>query len=413
MKKNVFKRQATWVGLLTAGMVVIALSCFHGTGRAESYLPYLKYAEGSDIKQVVENLNLDFETVSDTDKLPDNWFRWGHPTYSLSADQDVKYSGKYSVRIEPKADAKPNEFGCVALAIPATFKGSSITVKARIKVEGNKKPIGLMLRIDAGPGPESLEFDNMMHRGIMGTDQWQEYSVTVPLPKMAQVIYIGAILSGKGTLWVDDFQVLIDGKDIALANIKKMPGYDEKEVAKYVEKRTGERLRERLSQLTVPDAETLGFEKVSAQPDWIKWGHKSYKLTRDTADPHSGSYSMRIEPGEGAKPNEFGCVAFAIPAVFKGKEITVKAHIRTQGNDEPIGLLLRVDGKGKSLAFDNMMQNGIMGTDQWQEYSVSLPLPAAGEMIYVGAINSGKGVLWVDDFQVLIDGKELSRAKRK
>jgi SagB-type dehydrogenase family enzyme len=75
--------------------------------------------------------------------------------------------------------------------------------------------------------------------------------------------------------------------------------------------------------------------------------------------------------------------------------------------------MLRIDGNSGGLQFDNMMQKGIIGTQDWTEYSVTLPLPEAAKMIYIGAILSGKGILWIDDFQILIDGKDISKAKLK
>ena len=88
-----------------------------------------------------------------------------------------------------------------------------------MRTEGVDNPIGLLLRIDGNDG--SLQFDNMTRRGLKGTPEWEEYSVTLPLSVDAKMIYIGAILSGKGTLWIDDIQLLIDDEDISLAQIKK------------------------------------------------------------------------------------------------------------------------------------------------------------------------------------------------
>ena len=36
----------------------------------------------------------------------------------------------------------------------------------------------------------------------------------LPYPRNSRTIYIGAILSGKGKLWIDDFELLLDGISI-------------------------------------------------------------------------------------------------------------------------------------------------------------------------------------------------------
>jgi len=157
--------------------------------------------------------NMGFEKVSDVYKIPNPWFRWGTKNYELRVDSTVKHSGKYSLRIAPIENIDGRSFGCVALAIPAIYEGDDIEVRAYIKMENTTEPIGLMIREDGTQANSSLEFDNMQHKGIMGTKDWTLYKVKLPLRTGATMIYIGAILSGGGTLWVDDIEVLIDNKN--------------------------------------------------------------------------------------------------------------------------------------------------------------------------------------------------------
>ena len=162
-----------------------------------------------------------FEKIAPTGKQTYKWFQWGSG-YKFTSDTLVKNLGKKSVLIEPAGEKAPNSFGCVAMAIPASYEAAEIEVRASMKlnnvVDGT---IGLMVRIDGAAG--TLGFDNMMDKNIQGTSDWTVYSVKIPYSQNAKTIFIGALLSGKGQLWVDDFQVLLDGKDIReskIANIK-------------------------------------------------------------------------------------------------------------------------------------------------------------------------------------------------
>ena len=157
--------------------------------------------------------NMGFEKFVDLHKIPSPWFEWGTKNYEFSADSIIKHSGKYSMRITPIENIDGKSFGCVALAIPAIYEGDDIEVLAYIKMENTTMPIGLMIREDGASPNSSLEFDNMMQKGILGTKDWTLYKVKLPLRTGANMIYIGAILSGGGALWVDDVQVLIDHKD--------------------------------------------------------------------------------------------------------------------------------------------------------------------------------------------------------
>ncbi len=219
MKTPFLKRQSTWICILLVGLVGIAAFLFFSTDKfkVEDYLPYLK------ADKTATDYNLGFEKVYNTAQLPDGWFKWGHPIYDVKVDSVIKHSGKYALRIEPRGQiigpARSMEFSCPTLAIPARYAGKNVTVKAFMRTEDVDQPIGLMLRIDGKPD-RVLQFDNMQHRGITGSGNWEEYSVTLPLPQRAETIYIGAILSGKGKLWIDDFQVLIDDTDIQFAQLK-------------------------------------------------------------------------------------------------------------------------------------------------------------------------------------------------
>src|SRR4029453_5615135 len=64
-------------------------------------------------------------------------------------------------------------------------------------------------------------------------------------------------------------------------------------------------------------------------------------------------------------------------------------------------LWMRVDGKEQAgLAFDNMRNRVIKGTNDWAEFDIVLNVAADAEVIWAGGILSGKGKLWFDDFSI-------------
>jgi C-terminal processing protease CtpA/Prc len=171
----------------------------------------------------VSELNLDFEQSYPDSPLPYRWFQWGSG-YKLNADTTTRYGGKTSMLISPIGEKGPNSFGCVAMAIPSFYDAKEIEVQAYMKLNNVADgPIGLMVRIDGSSG--ILGFENMQSKNIQGTNNWALYSVKIPFPENAKTIYIGALLSGTGQLWVDDFKILLDGKDISEAKIIKPKEY--------------------------------------------------------------------------------------------------------------------------------------------------------------------------------------------
>jgi hypothetical protein len=63
---------------------------------------------------------------------------------------------------------------------------------------------GLLMRIEA---PTMRAFDNMIGRPFRGTADWARADVVLDVPADAFAIYVGAVVVGSGTVWLDDFQL--------------------------------------------------------------------------------------------------------------------------------------------------------------------------------------------------------------
>jgi C-terminal processing protease CtpA/Prc len=166
------------------------------------------------------NFNFGFETVSKPNALPDGWNRYGNLYYEVKIDTLEKHGGNNSILIQSTEKSGTSAFSLCSTSFPAKYEGEQIELKAFMKLQDvTTRPISLLLRIDGEDG--ILQLYNMQEKDIKGTKDWTLYSVKLPLPDAAKIIAIGAILYGKGKLWVDDFQVLIDGVDISKAKSKK------------------------------------------------------------------------------------------------------------------------------------------------------------------------------------------------
>ena len=166
-----------------------------------------------------------------------------------------------------------------------------------------------------------------------------------------------------------------------------------------------------------PIETNLGFEKITEKdklPDnWRQWGSKDYLLKIDNINKRSGNNSILIESSDGRTAGAFGGITHSLQA-FIGKEIELRGFLKLKDvSDGFAGLFLRIDDENGGQQFNNMQDQKINGSSDWTEYSIKLKLPEEGETIYFGAINTGKGQVWADDFQILIDGKDISEAKPK
>lgn len=154
----------------------------------------------------------------------------------------------------------------------------------------------------------------------------------------------------------------------------------------------------------------LGFENqaehAGLSDGWFKWG--SYVLTIDTI-AHSGTKSGKITSTD---TGNFGCIVYEIPANYSGKTIKLEGYMKIKNVENGFaGLLLRIDGNGSPLAFDNMQNQNISGTKDWQKYSTTLSCPEEADAIYIAGILSGNGEAWFDDFTLTIDDQNIQTLK--
>ena len=156
----------------------------------------------------------------------------------------------------------------------------------------------------------------------------------------------------------------------------------------------------------------LTFEgpRVGALPQgWT--GGPPGTLALDDKIVHGGSWAGRIERSAGS-PNPFSAFTTWIPMDFAGTTLELRGFLRTEDVKNWAGLWMREDGESGAVGFDNMQSRPVKGTTAWTEYTIRLPIERAGVNVYFGASLSGEGKVWVDDLQLLVDGKPVKDAPK-
>lgn len=143
---------------------------------------------------------------------PTGW--GGGPRSTLLLDSVIVHGGRYAGRIE-RAASSEGEFSTFTFSLPRTFTGQTLELRGWLRTEAVTGWAGLWLREDGPNG--SVQFDNMQRRNLRGTTEWTEYRITLPLDDAARTIFLGALLAGEGKVWVDDLELLVDGRPAAEA----------------------------------------------------------------------------------------------------------------------------------------------------------------------------------------------------
>lgn len=124
---------------------------------------------------------------------------------------------------------------------------------------------------------------------------------------------------------------------------------------------------------------------------------EKYELGVDPAVTHAGRPCVTIKAGPEA--TEFAALAQMIKVeAYRGKRLRFSAAVCSTDLENRAALFMRVSGTdGKMLAFDNMRNRPITGTNDWANYAIVLDVAKEAEDIIFGLLLSLKGQVWMAD----------------
>ena len=144
---------------------------------------------------------------------------------------------------------------------------------------------------------------------------------------------------------------------------------------------------------------TFSYISKAADKDRFEgWGKAGYN-----ADEYKTGFIEKTHPDQpqvgfirSLSPNkqDFGTIMrTAGISKQKGKRIQLWSKIKTQDADSA-GAWFRVNGKSRTLAFDNMSERRIDGTSDWVEVSLVLDIPEEATSVSYGILLEGDGKVW-------------------
>ena len=152
------------------------------------------------------------------EEVPRHWGITGSNAerYTLRTDSGVVLSGSASAVLEAAADADTSRFGAlVQVSSAMAFKGKRIEMSGYIATQSAPAGASIWMRADDANGTV-VAFENPFLRGIRGTTEWTYQSIVMDVPKEAVALLYGAVLSGRGKVFVDDVQIRIVDESVAL-----------------------------------------------------------------------------------------------------------------------------------------------------------------------------------------------------
>jgi hypothetical protein len=158
-------------------------------------------------------VNLGFDGFA-PDGIPVGWFNsFGHVS-GVSTDYGIRLTRRSDNRaagtcaVLEKSATAADEFGSLMQRCRASFlAGKTIRLEGELRSENVARWAGLWLRADSEAVP-NLFFDNMSRRPVIGTTDWQRYSIDAPLPRETEWLNYGIVLAGPGALYADNLRLL-------------------------------------------------------------------------------------------------------------------------------------------------------------------------------------------------------------
>jgi len=161
-------------------------------------------------------MNLDFEQIDPKTKNPVNWYFGESSFYKYSIDSSVVYHGKYSIKLESISNGGSQNDNIAGFRIIDNIKPvNRIRLTAFIKTEStNLDSFGICIGYNYFEGDTTKLLRNM---NLIGTNDWKEFSVDLPVKRTVDYYIIGVCLFGNGKIWVDNLKLYVD--DIQLLKI--------------------------------------------------------------------------------------------------------------------------------------------------------------------------------------------------
>jgi hypothetical protein len=131
------------------------------------------------------------------------------------------------------------------------------------------------------------------------------------------------------------------------------------------------------------------------------------EVTRDCDEAHGGKCSLRLASDGGPG---WGAVAQRLSAAeYAGRRIVLSGWLRTERAEGAAQFWLRVDAGARVVAFDNMADRPVSGTEPWTQYRLAVDVPHDASVVAFGVLLRGSGRAWADDLELAIgDEREVA-----
>ena len=160
---------------------------------------------------------------------PAGWWKNGSKpaAYTAGVDRGQMHNGLPSAYVKSIESSIDGFGGMMQMCSAENFTGKRLRFSAWMKTEGAKDGgAHLWFRVDGKERDEMLQFDNMGNRPVMGTTDWELYSLVLDVPSNSGALAYGFFVSGTGQAWVNGAKIEEVGLDQPVTNSAVASGHN-------------------------------------------------------------------------------------------------------------------------------------------------------------------------------------------
>ncbi|RSK44325.1 erythromycin esterase family protein [Hymenobacter perfusus] len=273
-----------------------------------------------------------------------------------------------------------------------SLRGHTVTISGQLRTQNFTGKAFLYAHAQTATAGENLASnDDFSTPNLPTNSEWRRVQIQLPVPAGATSLLLGLRFLGQGRVWLDDVRI---------------------------EWGPGQRYPDQL----LPGTEPLLLSAAARQPDWdferrpAALPDPRYRTRPDSAGPAHGRYSRRLEPGRADAPVYAYLGQAPLDSALRGKTLVVQGQLRyaaaTPAPALYYTLLAESNGpEGRRGAREPLRELPLTTTAQpgtgWQPFRVEVPTTwnAYYTQLVLGLRLAGAGPVWVDNVQLLVDGK--------
>ncbi|WP_185817025.1 erythromycin esterase family protein [Hymenobacter metallilatus] len=302
-------------------------------------------------------------------------------------------SGRGSLLLDLSAAEEPVGGAIYTSILPVdSMRGQTVTISGQLRTQNFTGKAFLYAHAQSATAGENLaSHDDFTTPALPPNSEWRRVQIQLPVPAGATGLLLGMRFLGQGRVWLDDVRV---------------------------EWGPGQRYHDQL----LPGTEPLLLSPTVRRPNWdferpsAALPDPRYRAQPDSIGPAHGRYSRRLEAGRAGAPIYAYLGQAPLDSSLRGKTLVVQGQLRYAAAPVPAlyytllaesnGPAGRRGGRGPLQELPLNITPAQAGAG-WQPFRVEVPTTwnAYYTQLVLGLRLGGTEPVWVDNVQLLVDGK--------